>query len=1378
MKAKKLLSGLLTCALVVTSVFNGGLAAEVKAAEASALPTAIESYDFNAQTLSNNSVSGNEAATIGQNGQSVVVEPSYVAGRTGEEGDYAVDLAGTFGLRLDSKGVGEEWTLSTWFQQKEAAPKENNVALLVGGSNPQTWTALSCETKAVTNAKYKIWGYSVEEGNSFNWTTFNNTTLPVDEWTHVVFTQDTDAFRVYVDGKEVVNKAGAPKFCADETQFIQIGASHWADTNFNGYVDDVLVYDEAVSAAQVLEMYSGQTVDEWFADEDTVAFTVADTLEMYDNESKTINVALDALVKDVATVTFATEDTDVVDVNATTGEVTPVAAGEATVTVSVKVGDTTKTADVAVTVLSSRAGLTVLEAYDFNAKSLANAVSDNSAATVAEAGAASTATPVYAAGRSGEKGDYAAELGTYALKLNSNDLDNWAVSAWMKPTGNTQNNGAGMIIGQSKPAEQWFALAGLSSTSWKLWGNDAVTSKYAWTEVKKNIGMNMNEWNHVVFSQSGSKLDVFLNGTNIYSTTDAAAFLADAEDAILVGATYWGDGVFKGLVDDVQVYAHDLSAAEVAEVAAEEFVRDAEGLFENTTISATDKLELAIGATGTVEVTVDEGVEDVADISFESADEAVVTVSDNGVVTAVGAGRTTVTTTVAVGDVEKTATTNILVTEKEMTPEEWFIENGFSVAESELELIADGTAEIEVELNDKIKDVAEVSFEAADETVVSVDEDGVVTALAEGRTSVKVSVKVGETTKDFTVVVTVAKSVAVEYDFTQEVDGQVIDKSGNDNHATIVGDGISFDADSGIMTIDKLNSYLEMPVSIMDSLTDKEAFTIETTYARANVADDTSWVFCFGSIPKSTGTNYLFYCPRFSFGGNEVRAGIKNSSTEKLFSTGIKNNNEEFYTVNMVFDHGTIKLYLDGVKIGGQLDSGYSIMDDVVTPGTQNDVLGFIGGSTWAQDNEFRGQISSFKIYNKALTDTEVQSAPIFQKKLEANLQAAIEESEWLGKNASADEVRYNISLPSTCQETEIVWESTAPEVVSGNGIVYNGTEDKEVTLTGTVTSGALTASVELNVVVKALDLTELNAKLAEAKVLYDDANYEMASKADLKKAMDKASTVTTQTEADNVIRAIDTAMLKVEAAEIYLNPFTAIDASKVKDSIVLGLGQSGNTNFAVPAEIADLVTVKYTTTDASIATYTNGVVKAGNKSGYAVVTAEVTAKYDGFVMYYETLVYVNLDMSSVSVKAGATELAVGGKTNVAVSYDASVKAAGATVSYAARGAVAVDKSGNITAKRSGTGTVFVKVSAGGKSIRKAVTINVGEITGPSTVKVKKSITLKVKGLSGKVSWKVSNKKIATISSKGKLKAKKAGTVKVTATIGKIKLTKKIKVTK
>lgn len=58
------------------------------------------------------------------------------------------------------------------------------------------------------------------------------------------------------------------------------------------------------------------------------------------------------------------------------------------------------------------------------------------------------------------------------------------------------------------------------------------------------------------------------------------------------------------------------------------------------------------------------------------------------------------------------------------------------------------------------------------------------------------------------------------------------------------------------------------------------------------------------------------------------------------------------------------------------------------------------------------------------------------------------------------------------------------------------------------------------------------------------------------------------------------------------------------------------------------------------------------------------------------------------------------------------------------------------------------------------------------------SYTLKLKNAKGKVKWSSSKKRIATVSSKGKVKAKKKGTCKITAKVGKKKYTCKVTVRK
>ena len=79
--------------------------------------------------------------------------------------------------------------------------------------------------------------------------------------------------------------------------------------------------------------------------------------------------------------------------------------------------------------------------------------------------------------------------------------------------------------------------------------------------------------------------------------------------------------------------------------------------------------------------------------------------------------------------------------------------------------------------------------------------------------------------------------------------------------------------------------------------------------------------------------------------------------------------------------------------------------------------------------------------------------------------------------------------------------------------------------------------------------------------------------------------------------------------------------------------------------------------------------------------------------------------------------------------------------------------------------TVPASVSAAAKLNQKSVTLN-----------VKKSYTLKVTGTKEKITWTTSNKKVATVSAKGVVKAVQKGTATITAKYGKKKLTCKVTV--
>ncbi|MZH15855.1 hypothetical protein GT641_01020 [Clostridium sp. BIOML-A1] len=145
-----------------------------------------------------------------------------------------------------------------------------------------------------------------------------------------------------------------------------------------------------------------------------------------------------------------------------------------------------------------------------------------------------------------------------------------------------------------------------------------------------------------------------------------------------------------------------------------------------------------------------------------------------------------------------------------------------------------------------------------------------------------------------------------------------------------------------------------------------------------------------------------------------------------------------------------------------------------------------------------------------------------------------------------------------------------------------------------------------------------------------------------------------------------------------------------------------------------------------------------------------------------------NLPAKQLTLKKGKTftlkpKVTVTGKISKKVTYKTSNKKV-----------VAVNAKGKITAKKKGTAKIYV-ISKADKKKKCTITVTVGTPVTKvklnktkSTMTVGKKQTLKAtvtpkKASSRAVVWKSSNTKIATVSSKGIVKAKKAGMVTITA---------------
>ena len=165
----------------------------------------------------------------------------------------------------------------------------------------------------------------------------------------------------------------------------------------------------------------------------------------------------------------------------------------------------------------------------------------------------------------------------------------------------------------------------------------------------------------------------------------------------------------------------------------------------------------------------------------------------------------------------------------------------------------------------------------------------------------------------------------------------------------------------------------------------------------------------------------------------------------------------------------------------------------------------------------------------------------------------------------------------------------------------------------------------------------------------------------------------------------------------------------------------------------------------------TKGVVK-GVKAGTATITAKVGGKS---LKATVTVSAPSLSVTKATIDAGK-------------SITLKVKSAGSdkiTWTSSNKAVATVTTKGVVKGLKAGKATITAKVA--GKSLKATITVK-GPYLSATTAKLAKgnSITLKVNGAPGaKVTWSSSNKKIATVTSKGVVKGVKAGKATITAKV-------------
>ena len=314
-------------------------------------------------------------------------------------------------------------------------------------------------------------------------------------------------------------------------------------------------------------------------------------------------------------------------------------------------------------------------------------------------------------------------------------------------------------------------------------------------------------------------------------------------------------------------------------------------------------------------------------------------------------------------------------------------------------------------------------------------------------------------------------------------DGKLKDISGNNLDGNLVGlnDSDFVTMDDGVSQELKFegqdkNKYVEIPAGALKK-SGLETFTLEATYT--DTRQSAAWLFTLGTTVGSWPNvkNYLFVSP-WSADENysgKMLAAIKNDSDEKRYDkdtalTGDNGGGKNI--VSVVFDGGNVTYYLNGNK-SATTESGYKIQD-ILNANSTSTCIGYIGRSLYSNDAAYQGSVLDFKIYDQALSETQVNAIHkektdvwAADKKLKAVKDGLLKTM--LKENKSVDEVASDLDFPAEVDGVSLTWKSSDTAVVTAQGKVNATAEPKKVTISvkGTYQDKSFEDSYELTVITK-----------------------------------------------------------------------------------------------------------------------------------------------------------------------------------------------------------------------------------------------------------------------------------------------------------------------
>jgi GH43 family beta-xylosidase len=358
-------------------------------------------------------------------------------------------------------------------------------------------------------------------------------------------------------------------------------------------------------------------------------------------------------------------------------------------------------------------------------------------------------------------------------------------------------------------------------------------------------------------------------------------------------------------------------------------------------------------------------------------------------------------------------------------------------------------------------------------------------------------------------------------------------------------------------------------VALPDGLPHGQESATVVAEVKASAAMLAGFHFLWNIGNDSSATEYFFASLNCASGRSPL-LGVKSAGVERLVqsgSCGVTAN--QWVNVTSVVDGaaGTASLYLDGVRVAnGAIDRTPA---DVV-----DQSLNAIGRSPWP-DPLFQGAISAFRVYDRALTATEIAAgsaadAQDHASELQAQAQAILTGLALTDRETSTD-----IDLPTA--GGKVTWASSNPSVVATDGSVnapLAGQPAVDVDLTATAAIRGVSASTTITVTVLPSSETaeQRAARLAERFVIPSIVESGTTLPAAPEGTTVEVTAVSAGVTVDDAIESADDEAVGAQITVEVTDASTGVAASRTFDVTVLPSGTTSQllAYSRVPTSVAE----------------------------------------------------------------------------------------------------------------------------------------------------------------------------------------------------------------